>query len=136
MLIGFWCGLLHPCCTTGWTKPLLPRHVTDVLAADMARTVGASVSSTGLAVLLQAAMTVALGGVLFKALGKAATPAVRGAAAGCTAGAIGTAGLSDDEPVALANGGLAYALVGVLSCLVLQNPALKEALVSVAATAA
>lgn len=101
----------------------------------MARTVGASVSSTGLAVPLQAAMTVALGGALFKALGQAATPAVRGAAAGCTAGAIGAAGLSDDEPVALANGGLAYALVGVLSCLVLQTPALREALVSVAATA-
>jgi putative effector of murein hydrolase len=116
----------------GWTKALLPRHVTDVLATDVARTVGASVSNTGLAVLLQAAMTVALGGIVFKAMG--ASSAAKGAAAGCTAGAIGAAGLSDEEPVALANGGLAYAIVGVVSCLVLQLPALREAL-TVAATA-
>lgn len=124
-----------PCLpAAGWTKALLPRHVTDVLATDVARTVGASVSNTGLAVLLQAAMTVALGGIVFKAMG--ASAAAKGAAAGCTAGAIGAAGLSDEEPVALANGGLAYAIVGVVSCLVLQLPALREALVSVAASAA
>lgn len=129
------CVCVPACACAGWTKALLPRHVTDVLAADMARTVGASVSSTGLAVLLQAAMTVALGGLLFKLMGGSASPAAKGAAAGCTAGAIGASGLSGDDPVALANGGLAYALVGVLSCLVLQTPALQEVLVSVAASA-
>lgn len=127
--------LLVCLCPAGWTKALIPRHVTDVLATDMARTMGASVSNTGLAVLLQAAMTVALGGILFQAMGKSTSAAAKGAAAGCTAGAIGAAGLSEDEPVALANGGLAYAIVGVVSCLVLQLPALREALVSVAATA-
>jgi putative effector of murein hydrolase len=95
----------------------------------------ASVSNTGLVVLLQAAMTLALGGVLFKALGKSTSPATRGAAAGCTAGAVGAAGLSDEDPVALATGGMAYALVGIISCLMLKVPALREALVSMAATA-
>jgi putative effector of murein hydrolase len=109
--------------------------VTDVLAADLARTMGCSVSNTGLVVLLQAAMTVALGGIVFKLVGNSTSAAARGAAGGCTAGAIGAAGLSNEEPVALANGGLAYAMVGVISCLVLQVPALREALVSVAATA-
>jgi putative effector of murein hydrolase len=96
---------------------------------------GSCVDRTGLVVLLQAAMTVALGGVVFKLVGKSTSAAAKGAAGGCTAGAIGAAGLSDEEPVALANGGLAYALVGVISCLVLQVPALRQALVSVAATA-
>lgn len=121
--------------TADWTRALIPRHVTDVLAADIARSLDASVSNAGLAVLLQAAMTVALGGILFKAMGKSTSAAAKGAAAGCTAGAIAAAGLSDDEPVALANGGLAYALVGVISCLVLQVPALREALLAVAASA-
>lgn len=148
-LLSFFKPHICPCCDpvalylscgvfsapAGWTKALLPRHVTDVLATDMARAMNASVSNTGLAVLLQAAMTVALGGILFKAMGKSASTAAKGAAAGCTAGAIGAAGLSDEEPVALANGGLAYAVVGVVSCLVLQVPALREALVSVAAAA-
>lgn len=83
------------CCPlAGWTKSLIPRHVTDVLAADVARSVGASVSNTGLVVLLQAAMTVALGGVLFQAIGTSTIQAAKGTAAGCTAGAIGAAGLS------------------------------------------
>ena len=36
------------------------------------------------------------------------------APAGCMPGAIGAAGLSDDDPVTLANGRLAYAFAGVI----------------------
>lgn len=120
-----------------WTKAFISRSITTGIALDVGHIVGASPECAAIAALLQAAATVALGGVLLKLLGgTTAKSAAAGVAAGCTAGGIGAAGLAREEPAVLANGVLAYAAVHVLTCVLVSVPALREALQAAVALAA
>lgn len=101
--------------------------MTDVVAVDMARSLGAPEECTGLAVLLQAAMTVGVGRLLFKAFsGSKPDPAAEGVAAGVTAGAMGVAGTAGAQPSALAAGALSYAVMAALSLVVVKVPAVAQ----------
>jgi len=66
---------------------------------------------------------------------EAKAQAAAGVAAGCTAGGIGVAALGDQAPVAVANGALSYAMMGLLSCAVVGLPAARQALLTAVAAA-
>lgn len=126
-----------------WAKALIPRCVTGSLAIDVATAIGigSHTECAGLAAMLQAVMTVALGSSLLKlVLGSPQKPAgntagAAGVAAGCTAGAVGVAALADGQPAAVANGMLAYAVMGLLSSLLVSVPAVQQALLTAVAAA-
>jgi putative effector of murein hydrolase len=108
------------------------------MAPAVASSMGASPELAAIAVLLQAAVTVVLGGTLLK-LFAGNNEAAAGIAAGCTAGGIGAAAVSQNKPAgsaALANGVLAYAAVHVLSAAMLGVPAVGETLQTAVAMAA
>lgn len=88
-------------------------------------------------VLLQAAVTVAFGRLLLKAVGGSSnggglSPAAAGAAAGVTAGVVGVAGVCGSE-VALANGAVAHACMVVLGSVLSAAPGVASALAAVVA---
>jgi putative effector of murein hydrolase len=129
---------LYFCAAAVWCKAFVARGVPTTLAPAIASSIGASPELGATAVLLQAAVTVVLGGALLKLLaGK--NEAAAGIAAGCTAGGIGAAAVSQDKPAgsaALANAVLAYAAVHVVSVAMLGVPAVGEALQAAVAMAA
>jgi hypothetical protein len=61
--------------------------------------------------------------------------AAAGIALGCTAGGIGVAAVGDQVPVAIANGALSYAMMALLSCVVVGLPAARQALLTAVAAA-
>ncbi|WIA12341.1 hypothetical protein OEZ85_012392 [Tetradesmus obliquus] len=124
--------------TAVWCKAFVTRGIPTNLAPAVASSVGASPELAAIAVLLQAAVTVVLGSSLIKLLA-GNNEAAAGIAAGCTAGGIGAAAVSQGQPaggVALANGVLAYAAVHVLSAAMLGVPAVGEALQTAVSMAA
>ena len=111
---------------------MIPRCLPCSLAVDVAEYLGAPPEQAAVAALVQALMTVAFGTGLLKLAG-VTSDAARGVAAGATAGVIGTAAVSHDEPTSLADGGLAYAFTGVVMCVMMAVPAVRDAISTIVA---
>jgi putative effector of murein hydrolase len=111
---------------------MIPRCLPCSLSVDVANYLGAPPEQAAVAALVQAVITVALGTGLLKLAG-VTSAAARGVAAGATAGVVGTAAVAHDDPTSLADGGLAYAFTGVLMCVVMAVPAVREVISAIVA---
>lgn len=116
------------------TAAMIPRSVTMALALPIASQLHASAGITALGVMLTGLLGANFAQILLNA-GKFTDPIARGLSTSGAAHGLGTAAMAATEPEALPFCALAYALIGIISTLLIAAPGATNLLMAIAGQA-